>query len=909
MDEYRIADAQYRRLQEDAPDTSLTEKEEERQNMEALQQFNRLIPALEKAGNDSLRFHSLIKAGRLAHYFDSLETAMGYYLRAISLYAKLPGISDSFLFKPYLFAGRIYYQRDQFDSALVYFRKADQINDAAGGKLRESSRLYNLLGVLLYETGNYRQSENYFEKALALLSDSNPDDRYLLVNFNSNIASILINLEEYKQAEARYQKLLTYGLYSNEIWHNLGIIHLRMNEPQQAIVYFRKVNYGDSKQNIDLNYYKGIAFSELGQPDSANRYLQLALSENTRWNGSRRSVSHGLILKYTADELFRNRKYQDAAVQYQQAILQFSPDYNNEDPAENPAVFTNVFSYINLFNTLLSKAACYDSLYSTKADIKLLNSGLDAYRAAFDLADHVERTYDSDEARLFLNKIKYTAHNRPIDVCIRLYELTKKRKYLENAFQFDQQNKASILALNVQENEWRNSQGNASSLLSMEANLRTSITRYALKASQVNDSAQTQAINANVRDLEIQLGKVQDAINNDPVYSQRMSSVKIPSVQSLQEKLDNTTALLSYHLSQRDLLILVLTKNNLQYYRAPYTAGFFRQVEALKASLHQNNGTERYSGSEVADTLYKTLIFPLNHEITPLERLVIIPDDELNYLPFEALQDENGKYLVEKFSVQYQYSAALLGSDRHEAKPGPIAAFAPFASEGYHLNQPDGLSKLPSSGDEISGLKGDILKDGAALKKTFLNKANHYDIIHLATHASVDNTTPLRSYIAFSPAVPDFRLYASEIYNLKLDSTRLIILSACETGDGRLVKGEGLMSLSRAFAYAGCPNIITSLWKAEDKTTAFLTGRLHHYLEKGLTRDKALQQAKLDLLKNNDIDPRFKTPNYWAHLLFIGNYEPDYHRSNWWWIGLFIIIATAGYLYFKMKSRRSDKIA
>ena len=74
-------------------------------------------------------------------------------------------------------------------------------------------------------------------------------------------------------------------------------------------------------------------------------------------------------------------------------------------------------------------------------------------------------------------------------------------------------------------------------------------------------------------------------------------------------------------------------------------------------------------------------------------------------------------------------------------------------------------------------------------------------------------------------------LYAPEISNLKLDSTQLVILSACETGTGQLVKGEGLMSLSRAFAYAGCPDIITSLWKAEDKTTAFLTQQLHYYLE------------------------------------------------------------------------------
>lgn len=906
MQEYERADEQYQRLQEQSPDPGLSEREEERRNLENLQDFTRLIPALEKGGNDSLAFHSLIRAGRLAHYFDSLETAMDYYLRSIRLFSKVPGLADSFLFKPYLFAGRIYYQHDQFDSALIFFRKADQINDAAGGRLRESNRLYNLLGVLLYETGNYRQSENYFEKALALLSATNTSDRYLLVNYNINIASILVNLEEYEAAKKRYEQLLTYGLYSNEIWHNLGIIHLRLHDPQQAIAYFRKVNYGDSKQNIDLNYYKGIAFADMHQRDSADRYLQLALAENTRWNGSRRSVSHGLILKYSADVLFQQRKFKEAAEQYQQAVMQFTPDFSNDDPAVNPDSFTGVFSYINLFNTLLSKAACFDSLYAGKADIRSLNSCLDTYRAAFALADFVERTYDSDEARLFLNKIKYTAHNKPIDVCIRLYELTKKRKYLESAFQFDQQNKASILSLNVQENALRNSQGNASSLLSMEANLRSSITRYALKATQVNDSSQLKAINANVRDLEIQLGKVQDAINNDPAFQQKVSAVRIPQVQTLQERLDNTTALLSYHLSGKDMLILVLTKNNLHYYRTALPEGFIRQVDAFKNALHRNDGKERYAGAQVADTLYKTLIYPLNHDIMPLERLIIIPDDELNYLPFEALQDENGKYLIEKFSVQYQYSAALLGADLSGSKAMPVAAFAPFTENGFQDPQGDSFSALPASKEEISGLQGNILTGRKALKQTFLSQANHYGIIHLATHASVDNKTPLRSYIAFSPTVPDYKLYASEIYDMNLDSTQLIILSACETGDGRLVKGEGLMSLSRAFAYAGCPNIITSLWKAEDKTTAFLTQRLHHYLEKGLTKDKALQKAKLDLLKDPGTDPRFKTPNYWAHLLFIGNYETDYHRSNWWWIGLFITIATAGYIYIKTRSRRSD---
>jgi CHAT domain-containing protein len=300
-------------------------------------------------------------------------------------------------------------------------------------------------------------------------------------------------------------------------------------------------------------------------------------------------------------------------------------------------------------------------------------------------------------------------------------------------------------------------------------------------------------------------------------------------------------------------------------------------------------------------SLYQALVSPLQSKLVKIKRLIIIPDDELNYLPFEALQSPDKSYLIEKFTVQYQYSTALLGKNAGQFQPADIVAFAPFASHTY--NDADGktISRLPASVDEVNTLQGKIFIDSQATKNNFLQSANQHSIIHLATHANVNNTDPSQSFIIFNPANSDYKLYAQEIYNLKLDSAQLVILSACETGTGALVKGEGLMSLSRAFAYAGCPNIITSLWKAEDKTTSFLTQRLHFYLGEKFSKGKALQQAKLDLLRNGEIDPRFKTPAYWAHLILIGNYEPDYKRNNWQWVALGIIIMLLGYEFAKKK--------
>jgi len=861
--------------------------------------FNNLVPRIEKTGNDSLRFFIHIKTGFIEFYLDSINAAKKDYLATIALKQRLPSVPDSFLFIPLMYTGGIYYTQNQFDSALFFYKKAETINDNYKNPLKGSERLYNRLGAMYYENGNYRQARNYFEKAITL---TNTSDTSLLINYKINIASLLVKLEEFSKAQSIYENLPSNNAFTDEINHNLGIISLKLKDYKKAISYLRNVNYSNNKTSIELDYNFGEAWSGLQEEDSSEFYLQRAIAENIKWNGHKKNVPYGLILNFRAGGLVNQHQFNQAIEIYQQAIMQFDAAFNESDNKKNPQEFSGVFSYINLFNTLVAKADALESLYQEQKDIKFLESSLDAYRSAFKLADYVEKTYDSDEARLFLGKIKYSAHSKPIDVSLLLYELTQKKDYLEEAFHFDQQNKASILSLNVQENELKSNNSVYREFFEKEASLKSAITRLLLKSAQLTDSLQIQTINSSIRDYEIQLGKLQEKLNDDPAYHSRYFSSQLPGLHEVQKKLDKTTALLSWHLSENDMVVFIITGNQLAYYRSPFGIDFFKDLDSFKVSLHNTSTEQRYSGAAVSAALYKSLIAPLEPKLSNMERLIIIPDDELNYLPFEALVDENGRYLLEKFSIQYQYSTALLGEDDKNKKSTGILAFAPFASQGYTDSAGNRFSVLQASKEETSGLEGKVFIDKDAVKNNFLSLANQYGTIHLATHARVNNEMPSRSFIAFYPGNSDYKLYAQEIYDLHLDSTRLIILSACETGTGQLVKGEGLMSLSRAFAYAGCPNIITSLWKAEDKTTAFITQKLHFYLDKGYSKDKALQQAKLDLLKSSEIDPRFKTANYWAHLIFIGNYEPRNKSSDWWWIALCIIIVAVVYIFFTRKA-------
>jgi CHAT domain-containing protein len=149
-------------------------------------------------------------------------------------------------------------------------------------------------------------------------------------------------------------------------------------------------------------------------------------------------------------------------------------------------------------------------------------------------------------------------------------------------------------------------------------------------------------------------------------------------------------------------------------------------------------------------------------------------------------------------------------------------------------------------------------------------------------------------------------LYQPEIYNLDMRATQLVILSACETGRGQFIHGEGMMSLARAFSYAGCKSVITSLWKADDAATAYITKRLHHYLKSGKPKDVALQLAKRDYLEDDSIADRFKTPAFWSHLILIGDTSPLYASSShgWWVAGGIAIMVLAAIVYVVRRRRR-----
>jgi CHAT domain-containing protein len=214
---------------------------------------------------------------------------------------------------------------------------------------------------------------------------------------------------------------------------------------------------------------------------------------------------------------------------------------------------------------------------------------------------------------------------------------------------------------------------------------------------------------------------------------------------------------------------------------------------------------------------------------------------------------------------------------------------------------------LPASREEIAGLPGNRYSGPQATKARFLQDLNRYPILHLATHAvsSVDNAAG--SFIAFYPQkdspIEDC-LFLEELYGLDMNKTKLVVISACETGQGELVSNEGVISLARAFAYAGCASSISSLWKADDQATSFILRRFYVYLEKGDKKSTALRRAKLDYLASGTVN---KSPAYWSHLVLIGDTAPLYPRGihSWWWA--LLLIPVAGWSLWIIRKRKKSR--
>ncbi len=884
----------------------------------AFEHFDRVIYDLKGlptfTGKDTLFFQSWLKKGILLDSRYDYTGAKGAYQTAMRYHPQI----DSLSFVTYVYIGASYYNLNNFDSANYFLQKAE-IMASRFHDPDDEVRLYNTLGVMYYDNGNYQQGANYFSRALEIVNGKRPLDEFSAVSIQTHIATSYYHLGLFARSLSIYNKILHYGLFSDPIYLNMGMAYASLEKYEDALACFRKVNARKMPGVLNEMAY---AQMQLHRPDSSARLLDQWWKQNS--TGHANDLDKGTNDLYRAGLLAAQQQYLPALNSLQKAIILFSRNFNNEDIFSNPSNFTGTFASYRLYDALYQKALLFGNLYRSQPKEEYIVASYAAYQAAISILRYIEKNYETDDAKIFLKKKNAELYQGALSVCMELYRLHPGDRYLEQAFMISEKNKASVIMANLQQTQFQRTpetgeagrgmgeaagangatteRGAAEGLLQKERNIKYNIARLNVKIEEATGSQQEAAMAREKSAYEIQLSQLQKEWEKNDRYYQAKYADTMPGVKELQQHLGDQQQLISFYVTPAAVHIFLLTRSSFAYTRVDSVSALQEEVGGWLEALKTTESGRKFKGYDIGARLYDRLIKPIQAAIPAREEWIVVPDGFLWFLPFESLPEEegsdraggsaggsngaggDGKTLLETTTISYRFSSRMLvvpPSRSNDGPPAGILSFAPFASHGGRFDGPDSVrfGSLPASGEEIANLAGRRYMDSSATRERFLQEIGQYPIIHLATHAVSSPSTASASFVAFYPrrgSLIDDCLFLEELYGLDMHSARMVVISACETGQGQLVNSEGVISLARAFAYAGCESTISSLWKADDRSTSLILQKFYQYLHKGYTRSKALQQAKLDYLAGDAVN---KNPAYWSHLILIGNTEPLYKKK------------------------------
>ena len=397
---------------------------------------------------------------------------------------------------------------------------------------------------------------------------------------------------------------------------------------------------------------------------------------------------------------------------------------------------------------------------------------------------------------------------------------------------------------------------------------------------------------------------------NYPQYHNLLERTEPASIDEIQVNLDKDETLIDYFLSNqyndgiRDLYIFLVTKDRLDQRYVRLDSSFHRNAEIIRncnsgmSVKMQNENFKSYTYA--LWYMYDNLIRPVE-ELKAGRRLIIIPDEQITWLPFDAFlkcrpeSDQTGyeslSYLIYDYTFSYGYSSSLVFSKDKRRRKYMVYAFSPDYNDQSFQGR--NFNSLRGTGEETEYIykwfRGKKYTGAEATESNFRKAIQYPAIFHLAMHSMPDTIDSKYSCLVFDPQGDDVE--DGNLYNYEIGMSRLIspmvVLSVCNSGSGTLYHGEGLMSLARGFTLAGASSVIKTAWEVNDETSVAVITRFYYYLSRGEKKDEALRQAKLEYLKTQA--PVYTNPYYWAAYEVLGDNSPVLRKNRL----LFIIISAS----------------
>ena len=782
---------------------------------------------------------------------------------------------------------------------------------------------------------DYKLSYEYLE-ALKIQITNNPKFKFLYFNICYNLGVVLNYLYSYGLSQKileeihplvnskHYIHYYEYYLWLGNTYQRIGKIELSQN------CFIKALEILKSKNVNDLNTFKAYVFlaifyeTGVPNPDLELKYLKKAEKIISRYPGEKYYST--LIAYYLGRQYFHQEDY-EKALDYLDPQLEDIDSVLNSDKLfySKLGSFTGTFFQLMLW---YRSEIFYKSAKKNNYDLKLM---LKSYKNAKDLvkfgSKYIENI-DYEKSKLEEMTFLKSEYDQLLYIGCDLINHFDNDSIKNELFEYAEKSKAAILKAYVTEEMSKYKAGIPDTLIkrSIEIKKELDTLQYTLIQQQSQFRGKTDNIIINnilikqneYKTLEKTLEK------KYPHYTGLKAIEHKTSIAQIQADLLPTQTVLEYQIAFDRFFIFYIDKNTYKIFSSTISKYFPDSIIAyqnLINNIQYGNYTKKqfYKFLEQSYGFYQLLIKPVEALIKD-KRLIIVPDQELNLIPFETLITKNIDttksvgdftklpYLILNNPISYIYSVSEL-SRKQEKRKNRIR-FAGFAPD-YHTpnNINTNLDSLYSSHGELPGAKNEILSarkyykgkvflGDDASKENYFSAATNSDIIHLAMHSILDMDEPMNSEMIFSPDLSrsDKQLHAFEVYSHNIHAD-LVVLSACNTGNGLLSKGEGVFSIARAFLLAGVKNILITQWPIADKSSEYLMDRFYYYLSRGNPVDIALQKAKIDCIFQGD--PVKAAPYYWAGYVCLGNPTVLYTKKTYWPIIVMVGIAILLLFYYR----------
>ncbi|MHC1708730.1 MAG: CHAT domain-containing protein [Bacteroidales bacterium] len=731
-----------------------------------------------------------------------------------------------------------------------------------------------------------------------------------LADIYSDLASIYYDREAFKLSLSYYQRSEEIrnknNLENSSCYNGMGSCNFLLGDTLKAEEFYKlaiqtRILYHGPETPLLAGEFLSysIFLKRIGRTTEGLSYVKKALQLYRQNNGEkfkRTSQSYAWLGTFYLE----GKQPEKALDCFQRALVSAVENFGNYNTETNPELTGSYFGP-ELIEALKYKAQALDSIYrKNPSNLSVLRNEFETYDLVL-RAIHKQRTsFPELNSKLSISGTELTTYLGAVESAFQLYKRTGDVKYKLKAFEFAEKSRSAILLTSLKEKQAISYGGLPDSLVEKEKNYSQMIENY---QGMLVEERQKQGNNSEIiKEIENKIFQLRSGQNDlvaqfekqFPQYYQLKYSDKILDVITLQKRLTDRNAILEYAVTDRNILIFVITKDKFEIVPVTRTASFNESLTNLNKYLRETSfiSQEREVYEDFLNAgydLYKKLIKPVEPLIRNKE-LIIVPDETLSSIPFEVLLTGQADpmqefstlpYLIEKYPIGYAYSANLLFFNYKKFIPEKVrlAAFSPtYILPAKPSLQEPYLRPLKFAKEEASAasefFRGRVFDGEDATESNFRAVVEKYDILHLAMHAIMDNENPMYSKLAFTRETEggnDSYLNTYELFNMKLKA-RMVVLSACNTGAGTLQKGEGIMSLARGFYYAGCPDVVMTLWPVEDKMSTQLIKDFYTYLSLGMNKIEALRLAKLNLIRSSD--PLRSHPFFWAGYVNIGDISP-----------------------------------